>query len=230
MIKVPCFYERAMMKILQTTLVAAVIVLTGSIQVSAQERPAEGSELFIAKKMHQIEESRKAHRNILLVDQSALELRERNELVKQAALAAGWLTAMPVLYSVMEKPEKFGDAVWGSLKFVFGVWMIGGVLSITYEPLIQFIVSAYCRVMGSSIVDKQQFLHKDILIEFIKSWNEFKPHIPLFLHQQFDDVYLLYLQQGADLILNDEQAAYLINGIIMNCIQEHNRVLNVEVA
>jgi hypothetical protein len=221
--------ERAMMKIVRTMHVVMAVLLAGSMQVNAQKLQLESSAQLMQKKMQEITESQKRHKNILLVDQSDVEVRQRDELVQQTALAAGSVTALVMLYKIfMENPQNFGDVFWGSVKLFFGVGIVGSLLSSVYRPVIKFLVTSMYLLMGNPIIEQQKFLHKEVMIEFIKNWHEFKPHMPILLHQQLDDLYLLYLQQGSALILTDEQAAYLINGIIMNCIQEHLRVLNQE--
>lgn len=221
--------ERTTMKIIRTRLIVTMMLFTGAIQIHAQNLQAETPEQTFMKKIQGIAASQKRHKNILLVDQSDVEGRQRNELIEQAALAAGSVTALGVLLSVMKWPQTFGEATLSSLQLVIGVWFVGGLLSVTYKPIFRFFVSSICSLMGNPIIEQELFLHKQVMIEFIKHWYEFKQYTPVLLHQQCDDLYLLYLQQGDALVLTDEQAAYLINGIVMNCIKEHSRVLNQEV-
>ena len=64
-------------------------------------------------------------------------------------------------------------------------------------------------------------INSGVLIEFVRNWQELKQHTPEVLHEQLDDLYLQYVQQRANLNLDEQEATLLLNKIFVECMKEH---------
>jgi hypothetical protein len=106
---------------------------------------------------------------------------------------------------------------------VLGISIGTTVLAFLFSPFIRFFVRTIFRTPQES--RNLEHIHRDALIEFVRNWNNFKPYTPPSLHPTFDTLYRRYLQQKANLIIEEAEAGKLIDAVIVRCIEEHTRKL-----
>jgi len=192
--------------------------------IHGHEQNKTSQEQFLMSKLQEIVESKKP----ITVDINWDGIKITNhdsQNSKQKAIStmpylAGVVSACTMMLkcNIVNPPADFWDFIKKSFYFSLSAVIGGSVLSLVYKPAVEVIVTLFYNLF----INESSNLNRDVLTEFIGRWNEFKPNIPISLHETFDTLYTQYMNNGGKLTINEQEANQLITNILLYCIKGHS--------